>query len=188
MPLDEPAYALAFTPDGAFAYALSGDLVSIIDTSALSVVYRVSIPDQAADIAIGTVPYGCVAPLNPIPTATRTSTPTATATPTQTKTPSVTRTSTPQPPTATDDADRNCHRHVQLHSNAYAEPDANEHAQPAYGDWNANGDRHGDADGNGPSDANPHVERNARSDAHVNPATFHQQRWWLLHRRIKPRS
>ena len=101
VPLDEPAFALAFTPDGASAYALGGNLVSIIDTSALSVVYRVFIPDYAQDIAIGTFPYGCLAPLNPIPTATRTSTPTATATPTQTKTPSVTRTSTLPPATAT---------------------------------------------------------------------------------------
>jgi YVTN family beta-propeller protein len=103
-----PVIALAFTPDSAFAYAVESNYaagsnkVSIINTAGPSVVYRMDIPDSAQDIAIGTVPYGCVVPLNPVPTATRTSTPSATATPTQTKTPSVTRTSTPQPPTATD--------------------------------------------------------------------------------------
>jgi YVTN family beta-propeller protein len=103
VPLDEPAWALAFTPDGASAYASGGGLVSIIDTSSLSVVYRVFLPNnEGLYTAIGTIPYGCVAPLNPVPTATRTSTPTATTTRTQTKTPSVTRTSTPPRPTATD--------------------------------------------------------------------------------------
>ena len=101
--LDEgAAVALAFTPDGAFVYALEGNKVSIINAFAPYVVYRVDIPEQAQDIAIGTVPYGCVAPLNPVPTATRTSTASPTLAPTRTRTPSVTRTSTPQLPTATE--------------------------------------------------------------------------------------
>lgn len=101
--LDEGgATALAFTPDGAFVYALEGNKISIINTAGPSIVYRLDIPEQAQDIAIGTVPYGCVPPLNPVPTATPTSTPSVTATLTQTQTPSVTRTSTPQTPTATE--------------------------------------------------------------------------------------
>lgn len=100
--LDEgAAVALAFTPDSAFAYALEGNKVTIINAFGPYVVYRVDIPEQAQDIAIGTVPYGCVAPLNPVPTATRTPTASPTVTPTRTRTPSVTRTST-QPPTATE--------------------------------------------------------------------------------------
>jgi YVTN family beta-propeller protein/VCBS repeat-containing protein len=104
MPLDEgAALALAFTPDGGFLYVLQAYYLSIIDSRTHAIVYRIPLPgENPGDLAIGTIPYGCVAPLNPIPTATRTSTPTATATPTQTKTPSVTRTSTPPPPTATD--------------------------------------------------------------------------------------
>ena len=101
--LDEgSATALAFTPDGASVYALEGNKISIINASGPYVAYRVDIPDQAQDIAIGTVPFGCVAPLNPVPTATATETPTATATSTQTRTPSITRTSTPETPTATE--------------------------------------------------------------------------------------
>jgi YVTN family beta-propeller protein len=95
MQLDEgPAFGLAFTPDGAFAYALGNNVVSIIDTSTLTVVYRVQVPG-AQDIAIGTVPYGCVAPLNPIPTASGTPTASATVTPTASLTPTVTPTSAP---------------------------------------------------------------------------------------------
>jgi DNA-binding beta-propeller fold protein YncE len=100
--LDRQASGLAFTPDGRFAYAAGGNEVSIIDTSTSSLVYRVPVPDEATDVAIGTVPYGCVAPLNPVPTATLTSTASATATWTVTPTPSVTNTSTPQPATATE--------------------------------------------------------------------------------------
>ncbi len=104
IPLDEgSALGLAFTPDGNFVYALQGQTVSVLAAGG-GVVYRIPLPgdQQPKDIAIGTVPYGCVAPLNPIPTATVTSTPSATVTAAQTQTPSATPTSSQTaPPSAT---------------------------------------------------------------------------------------
>ncbi len=96
-----PAFGLAFTPDSELAYAVQSNTVAIVNVSYTSlpqVTYRVPIPDNAQDIAIGTVPYGCVAPLNPILTATWT--PSSTRTPTFT--PRMTRTSTPVPATPTE--------------------------------------------------------------------------------------
>ena len=100
-----PAFGLALTPDSEFAYAAQSNTVSVISTSSVNsayVSYRVPIPDNAQDIAIGTVPYGCVAPLNPVPTATWTPSSTRTFTRTLTSTPRATRTSTPLPATATE--------------------------------------------------------------------------------------